>query len=314
MTNKNLSKLIALRLLTGLGVLWGAATLTFVMMQLSAGDLSVAILGGPDALPSPEVIARVRQEYGLDQPLIVQYWTYLSHLIRLDFGESYRLRIPVTQAIISQLPATARLAVVAAAFTIVSSIVIASLTARRARWLRTTVSGAELLISSAPGLVVGLLLLWVLSFQFPLVPAAGYHGWRSLILPTLTLSIPLIMVLSQVLRQELEDVLEQPFITAARSRGLSETGVRYAHALRHALIPLVTLSGFIFAHVLGGTVITESLFSQQGIGRLMAESTNSKDVPVVLAITLLAAGTYVVVHLAVDIVNSLIDPRHNIRV
>jgi peptide/nickel transport system permease protein len=304
--------LVAVRLLTGLGVLWGAATLTFVMMQLSAGDLAIAILGGPEALPSPEVLARVRREYGLDQPLLAQYWTYLSHLARLDFGESYRLRIPVTQAIVQQLPATARLASIAAAFTIISSIVIATLTARRAKWLKSAVSGAELLISSAPGFLVGLLLLWVFSFQFSLVPAAGYHGWRSLILPILTLSIPLIMVLSQVLRQELEDVLEQPFITAARSRGLSETGVRHAHALRHALIPLVTLSGFIFAHLLGGAVITESLFSQQGIGRLMADSTTSKDVPVVLAITLMAAGTYVVVHLIVDIVNSFIDPRHNI--
>jgi peptide/nickel transport system permease protein len=307
---KNLVKFILLRALTGIGVLWGAATLTFVMMQLSAGDIAIAILGGPDALPSPEVLARVRLEYGLDKPLIVQYLDYLARAAVLDFGESYRLRIPVLEAIQLQLPATARLALVAGVTTVTCSVLIATITARRAAWLRSVVSGTELLISSAPGFVIGLLLLHVFSFRFPLLPAAGYRDFRSLILPTLTLSVPTIMVLSQVLRQELEDILEQPFITTARSRGLSEAAVRYAHALRHALIPLVTLSGFIFANLLGGTVIIESLFSQQGIGRLMSESTNSKDVPVVLAIVLLAAATYVVVHLVVDILNGIIDPRH----
>ena len=308
--NRSLLKLIVTRLLTGVGVLWGAATLTFLMMHLSAGDIAVAILGGPDALPSPEVLARVRQEYGFDKPLLIQYAEYLGHLVRLDFGESYRLRIPVTQAIALQLPATARLALVAGVTAISSSVVIATLTARRAPWLKSLVSGVELLVSSAPGFVIGLLLLYVFSFKFGLLPAAGYQGFRSLILPTLTLCVPMVVVLSQVLRQELEDILEQPFITTARSRGLSETGVRYVHALRHALIPLVTLSGFIFANLLGGTVITESLFSQQGIGRLMSDSANSKDVPIVLAITLMAAATYVLVHLFVDIFNGIIDPRH----
>lgn len=307
---KNLVKFILLRALTGIGVLWGAATLTFIMMQLSAGDIAVAILGGPDALPSPEVLARVRHEYGLDQPLIVQYLDYLARAVRLDFGESYRLRIPVTEAIRLQLPATLRLALISAITTVTSSVLLATLTARRAAWLKSIVSGTELLLSSAPGFVLGLLLLYVFSFHLGLVPAAGYHGWRSLLLPTLTLSIPTTMVLSQVLRQELEEILEQPFITTARSRGLSEAAVRYRHALRHALIPLVTLSGFIFANLLGGTVIIEALFSQQGLGRLMSDATNGKDVPVVLAIVLLAAATYVVVHLFVDILNGIIDPRH----
>ncbi|HET7539345.1 MAG TPA: ABC transporter permease, partial [Polyangiaceae bacterium] len=292
------------------GVMWGAATLTFLMMHLSAGDIAIAIMGGPDALPSPEVLARVRQEYGFDKPLFVQYFEYLRHLVRLDLGESYRLRIPVTKAIALQLPATARLALVAGVTAISSSLVIATLTARRAPWLKSLVSGAELLISSAPGFVIGLVLLYLFSFKLGLLPAAGYQGFRSLILPTLTLCLPMVVILSQVLRQELEDVLEQPFIVTARSRGLSETGVRCVHALRHALIPLVTLSGFIFAHLLGGTVIIEALFSQQGIGRLMSDSANSKDVPIVLAITLMAAATYVVVHLVVDIFNGIIDPRH----
>lgn len=235
------------RLLAGLGVLWGAATLTFVMVHATAGDTAIAILGGPDALPTAEVLAKVRAEYGLDQPLHVQYGCYLARLAHGDLGESYRLRIPVSRAIGQQLPATALLAAVAATLAVSLSVTIALLTARRAPWLRSLASGVELVVSSMPSFVVGLLLLLVFSFTFHLFPAAGSHGWRSLVLPAFALALPVTAVLTQVLRQELEDILEQPFITMARTRGLSETGVRLGHALRHALIPLVTLSGFIFS-------------------------------------------------------------------
>lgn len=297
------------RLLGGLGVLWGAATLTFVMLHITSGDTALAILGGPEALPTPEVLARVRAEYGLDKPFFFQYLDYLGRLATLDLGESYRLRIPVARAIGQQLGATARLALCAGVVAIGLSILLASLTARRAPWIRSSSSGAELVVSSIPGFVLGLLLLLVFSFKLHWLPAAGYHGWKSLVLPVLTLAIPTAAVLTQVLRQELEDILEQPFITMARARGLSEAGVRLGHALRHALIPLVTLSGFIFASLLGGAVITETLFSQQGVGRLMVEATTNKDIPVVLGVTLFAAAIYVVVNLLVDVANALIDPR-----
>lgn len=297
------------RLLGGLGVLWGAATLTFVMLHLTAGDTALAILGGPEALPTPEVLARVRAEYGLDRPIALQYLDYLGRLARLDLGESYRLRIPVSRAIAQQLGATVRLALVAGAAAVLFSVVLATATARRRPWIRSASSGAELVVSSIPGFVLGLALLYVFSFQLRLLPAAGYHGWRSLVLPALTLAIPVAAVLTQVLRQELEDILEQPFIVMARARGLSEAGVRLGHALRHALIPLVTLSGFIFASLLGGAVITETLFSQQGVGRLMVEATTNKDVPIVLGVTLLSAAVYVGVNLLVDLANALIDPR-----
>lgn len=302
-------KRILWRLLAGVGVLWGAATLTFAMLHFSAGDTALAILGGPEALPTPEVLARVRAEYGLDKPLHAQYLDYLGRLASLDLGESYRLRIPVTRAIGQQLAATARLAVVAGALAVFLAILVATVTARRRAWIRSASSGTELVITSIPGFVLGLLLLYVFSFQLRWFPAAGYHGWRSLVLPALTLSIPTAAILAQILRQELEDVLEQPFIVMARARGLSEAGVRLFHALRHALIPLVTLSGFIFASLLGGAVITESLFSQQGVGRLMVEATNNKDVPVVLGVTLFAAAIYVGVNLIVDLLNAFIDPR-----
>ncbi|AZC31064.1 ABC transporter, permease protein [Pseudomonas chlororaphis subsp. piscium] len=305
----NSLRLVLRRLLSGIGVLWGAATLTFLALNLSAGDPALAILGGPEAMPSAELIARVRAEYGLDQPLIVQYGQYLGRLAQGDLGDSYRLRIPVVQAIGGQLAATVQLSLAAALLAVLLAIGVAVLTANRARWIRSLASGTELVLSSAPSFVIGLALLLVFAFGWHLLPPSGSKGWRALILPSLALALPIAAVLAQVLRQELEDILEQPFIAMARARGLSETGVRLRHALRHALVPLVTLSGFVFASLLGGAVVIELLFARQGIGRLMLDAANSKDVPLLLGITLLAAAIYVVVNFLVDLINHWVDPR-----
>lgn len=302
-------KRILWRLLASVGVLWGAATLTFVTLNITAGDPAIAILGGPDAMPTLQALERVRVEYGLDQPLIVQYGRYIGRLAQADLGESYRLRIPVSKAIGQQVGATAKLAACAALLALVLSILMAMLTAKRALWVRSLVSGTELVVISVPSFVLGILLLLLFSFHWQLFPPAGSQGWKSMVLPTLTLALPITAVLTQVLRQELEEVLEQPFIVMARARGLSEAGVRLGHALRHALIPLVTLSGFVFASLLGGTVIAETLFARQGVGRLMIEATTNKDIPLVLGITLLAALIYVLVNLLVDLINTFIDPR-----
>ena len=305
---KNL-RLIVRRLLSGLGVLWGAATLTFLAVNLSAGDPAMAILGGPGAMPSAELIAKVRAEYGLDQPLIVQYGQYLGRLAQGDLGDSYNLRKPVGQVIASKLGATAQLSLSAAALAVLLAVVVAVLSANRAPWIRSLVSGTELVVSSAPSFVIGLILLLVFAFGWHLLPPSGSNGWRALILPSVALALPVAAVLSQVLRQSLEDILEQPFIAMARARGMSETGVRLKHALRHALVPLVTLAGFVFASLLGGAVVIELLFSRQGIGRLMLDAAVSKDVPLLLGITLLAAAIYVVVNVLVDLINHWVDPR-----
>lgn len=305
----SLFKHIALRLLAGLGVLWGAATLTFLAVNFSGGDTALAILGGPEALPTPELLARVRFEYGLDQPLMVQYGHYLARLLQGDLGESYRLRIPVAQAISEQIGATIQLSFSAALLAVVLALVCSIFTARRSRWVRSVASGTELVLSSAPSFVIGILLLLVFSFHWHWLPPSGSVGWRSLVLPSVALALPVAAVLTQLLRQSLEDTLEQPFIAMARARGMSETAVRVRHALRHALVPLVTLAGFIFASLLGGAVVIELLFARQGIGRLMLEATSNKDVPMVLGVTLLAAAVYVLVNLAVDLINRWIDPR-----
>ena len=262
-------------------------------------------------MPSAELIAKVRAEYGLDQPLIVQYGQYLGRLAQGDLGDSYNLRKPVGQVIASKLGSTAQLSLSAAALAVLLAVVVAVLSANRAPWIRSLVSGTELVLSSAPSFVIGLILLLVFAFGWHLLPPSGSNGWRALILPSVALALPVAAVLSQVLRQSLEDILEQPFIAMARARGMSETGVRLKHALRHALVPLVTLAGFVFASLLGGAVVIELLFSRQGIGRLMLDAANTKDVPLLLGITLLAAGIYVVVNVLVDLINNLVDPRAN---
>jgi len=297
------------RLRDGLIVLWAAASLTFLGVQYSGGDTALAILGGPDAMPTPEMLAQVRAEYGLDLPLWQQYSHYLTRLASADLGESYRLRIPVGQAIAEQLGATLALASSAALLAVLIALLSALLTANRGRRLRALVSGVELVLSSAPNFVIGTLLLLVFAFHFHLLPPSGSRGWRSLVLPSLALALPIAAVLAQVLRQSLEQVLEQPFITQASARGLSDTAVRLRHALRHALVPLVTLAGFVFASLLGGAVVLELLFGRQGIGRLMLDATANKDVPLVLGVTLLAAALYVLVNLLVDLATQAIDPR-----
>jgi len=297
------------RLRDGVVVLWAAATLTFIAVQQSAGDTALAILGGPDAMPTPAMLAQVRADYGLDEPLWVQYGHYLARLAQGDLGESYRLRIPVSQAIGEQVGATLALASTAALLAVLLALVSALLTANRGRRLRALVSGVELVLSSTPNFVIGTLLLLAFAFYFHVLPPSGSSGWRSLVLPTLALALPIAAVLAQVLRQSLEQVLEQPFITQARARGMSDTAVRLRHALRHALVPLVTLAGYVFASLLGGAVVLELLFGRQGIGRLMLEATGNKDVPLVLGVTLLAAAVYVLVNLLVDLLTQAIDPR-----
>jgi peptide/nickel transport system permease protein len=292
------------------GVMLGAATLAFAAVSLTGGDTALAILGGERAQPTAEMLARVRLDYGLDDPLPLQYAHYLKRVLQGDLSVSYRLNAPVVSLIRQQLGDTAALALSSGAVALLVAIVLACVTAGRGRGrVRSVASGAELVLSSMPSFVLGLLLLLLFSFRLHWFPAAGSEGWRTLVLPSLTLALVMVPWLTQVLRQDLDDVLEQPFIAMARARGMSEAGVRLRHALRHALVPLVTMSGFILGTLLAGAAVVETLFARRGIGRLLVEATGSKDIPLVMGITLLSALLYSIVHLLVDASYPLIDPR-----
>lgn len=306
----NLPRFLAGRLFTGAIVLWGAATLTFIMMHLTSGDTAIAILGGPDAMPTAEQIAAVRAEYGLDRPFLIQYGDWLWRLLHGDLGQSYRLRIPVSEAIGDQIWPTLQLGLTSAILAFVLAIASATLTVRRKRgWIGKLASVSELVLVAMPVFVIGIALLLVFAFYFPVLPVANAPGLAGLVLPALTLALPMAATLAQVLRQELEDVLEQPFILTARARGLSDLGARFGHALRHALMPVITLSGFFLAALIAGAAITESLFSRPGVGRLLVDASNTTDVPVVIGITIVSALFYVIASIAVDLVGAIVDPR-----
>ena len=297
------------RLAVGIGVLWGAATLTFLAVYLIPGDTALLILGGPDARPTAETLAQVRADYLLDQPFIVQYGSYLGNLLQGDLGQSYRLRLPVTEAIGQQIGATAALAAAAVVVALPLTFAVAILSAHRAPWIRSVVSGVEVVFAATPTFIIGFALLIVFSFTLRWLPIGGNQGPTALVLPALTLALAIFGTLSQVLRNELEDVLEQPFILTARSRGMRDLPVRIRHALRHAAIPVMTMSGFVVAALLGGSVVVETLFSRQGIGSLTLASVYNKDLPVIIGIVLLAAAVYVVVNLVIDLLYTLIDPK-----
>lgn len=303
------AKRIGTRLALAVLVLWGAATLSFIALQLTAGDPALAVLGGPDARPTQEVLDQVRREYGLNDPVAVQYLRYLGRLVTGDFGQSYQLRIPVLAAITEQIGATAQLALTAGVLAVNSSVLLALITAHRPPWVRSLSSGTEVVLASTPSFVIGFALLIVFAFTLRLVPIGGNNGIPALVLPAATLALSVIGTLTQVLRNELEEVLEQPFILTARTRGLRDSAVRIRHALRHAIIPTITMSGFLVAALLGGSVITETLFARQGVGTLLLNAVYAKDVPLVLGVVILSAGVYVVVNLAVDLAYTAVDPR-----
>jgi len=304
-----IARILLWRLGTGVAVLWGTVTLIFIAINLTPGDTAITILGGPDALPTAAQIAQVRLDYGLDKPLYQQYGRFVWRIAHGDLGDSFSLHVPVTHLIAQQAGATATLTLSAAIFGVAASLILALLTANRTRSLTAILTTAELTAASAPSFIVGLLLLLAFSFSLHLFPASSTHGWTSIILPTITLSLPIIGVLSQVLRRQLEEVLEQPFIVTARARGLSDAAVRLRHALRHALIPALTVSGLLVAGLLASAVVVETVFNRQGLGRLMADATANRDVPLVIGIALVAASANVAMNIAVDLLYVAIDPR-----
>jgi peptide/nickel transport system permease protein len=304
-----LVKRVGSRLIVGVGVLWAAATLAFVALHSTAGDAALSTVAGQGANPTKAVLDQVRKDYGLDLPLWRQYVDYLGKLVRGNLGESYQQRVPVAHAISEQLMPTFELAACAAVIALVLSVVTATLTAKRRQWVRSSSNGIEMVLASMPTFVLGLLLMIVFAIELKVFPISGQDGIKALVLPAVTLSLPIAAVLTQVLRAELEDVLEQPFVVTARSRGMSDARVRFGHALRHGVIPLITLSGYMIGFLLGGAVITESLFNRQGLGQLMLTATTNKDIPLVIGLIMFAALVYVVVNLVVDILYTVIDPR-----
>ncbi|EIC86155.1 ABC transporter permease [Serratia sp. M24T3] len=296
------------RLLTILAVLWGAATLTFIALKLIPGD-PVSILSGGANVVDDAFRAQLLHEFGLDQPLWLQYLHYIGHALVGNFGQSYQYRQPVVDVIVDALKQTLVLAVSALVLALALAVLNALATAGRWRYLRAFFAGFELCLLSTPVYWLGIILLSVFSFQMHWFPVMGNDGWRSLVLPVITLSLPLAAILSQILRDGLEEALSQPFALTVRSRGAGETRLRVRHALRHASLAASTLTGTMLANVLSGSILTETVFGRAGIGKITLQAIASRDMPLVLGIVMLSALLFVIINLLVDAAYLVVDPR-----
>ena len=293
------------RIVTGLVVLWAAATAAYLALLAAPGDTVDSIIG--DGADTPLIRSQIIAEWHLDRPAVVQYLDYLWRAGHGDLGRSYLLQRPVRDVLAGQAWPTLKLALAAAVLGIGLALILAVTTRRP--WARRVSSTTELVLVSTPPFLIGIILLSVLSFRFGIFPVAGDRGVAALVLPAVTLALPIAGVLTQVLREGLDRALDEPFAVTARARGLRASAVLIRHALRHALLPAVTLIGWLFGILLGGAVIIESVFGRPGLGQVTLSAVSSKDMPVVLAVVVLSAAVYVVLNTAADLTYLLIDPR-----
>ena len=295
------------RLLWTLPVVFGVATLVFLLIHLIPGDPAQVMLG--DAAP-PEDVAALRHRLGLDRPLGIQYAAFLGGVVRGDFGQSMRTNQPVRQAIAERLPATIELAVAALVVAIVIGIPLGTVAAVRAR---TSVDHAATVVAllgiSIPNFWLGPILAWVFSIGLGWFPVSGRGTLGHLVLPAVTLGASLAAVLARITRASVIEELREVYVLAARARGLSRLRTVVHHAFRNSLIPIVTVLGLQVGSVLTGAVITETIFAWPGVGRLLIQSITFRDYPLVQGCILLIALTYVAVNLLVDLVYGLLDPR-----
>ena len=281
-------------------------TFAFVVLRLS-GDPALMILG-PEA--PPEVIAAFRKAWGLDQPLWWQFLLYLGGVLRGDFGRSLINGAQVLPLVLERIPATLEIMLPAL---LLSTLVGVTMGAYAALKRDTPADRAVMLAAVAgftvPSFVLGLVLVLVFAVELHLLPSGGNDGWRSAILPVVTLSATSSAILARFTRSAMVEVLGQPYIRAASAKGLLWRTVIRSHALPNAAIPVVTMIGFMVGGLLAGAVVTESVFSWPGLGRLMVTSVGSRDVAVVQCILLLVSATMVLSNLTVDLLYGVLDPR-----
>ncbi|TDX03860.1 nickel ABC transporter permease [Kribbella sp. VKM Ac-2566] len=295
------------RLFFSLFVLWGAVTIIFVVLRLVPGDPAYIMLG-PDA--DQAQVAALRAQLGLDQSLIQQYATYLANVVHLDFGESFRLNADSMSLVLQRVPATIQLATTALLLSLLIGLPLGVIAALRAHsWVDRAISVFSLMGQSTPSFWLGIVLILVFARGLKVLPSAGSGSWAHLVLPTITLALPFLAILVRLTRSGLLEVVHEGYVQTARAKGLSEGIVVLVHAMRNALIPIVTVVGLQFGALLGGTVIVETVFAWPGVGRLLIDSIGRRDYGVVQASILLVATIFVLINLLVDLLYGFLDPR-----
>ena len=298
---------ISIRLLFALPALWLIVTMVFLLAHIVTGDPVAQMLGeGARA----EDLSQLRHALGLDLPLPVQYGRYLAGVLHGNLGESFRFQQPVLKVVTEHYPATLELAIVALLICALIGIPAGVLAAHK-RGERTdhAVGVLTLFGLSVPNFALGPVLILLFSVVLGWLPVSGRGGWSHLVLPAFTLGAALAAILTRMVRTSVIEELSADYVRTARAKGVSESGVLFRHALRNALIPILTILGLQFGTLLAGTIVTESIFSWPGIGRLAVQAIGARDYPLLQGCILLIAVSYVFVNLLTDLVYALVDPR-----
>ena len=295
------------RLLATIPVLIGISLLLFFMLRMLPGDPAQVLAG---QMATPEEIQNIRHQLGLDRPIYEQYFIYLDRLVHFDLGRSARTQNPVREEIMARLPNTILLAVVAMSLACLFGIPAGIISAVRPySWIDYAVTMTSLFGISMPVFWLGLMLVVVFSVILKWLPAGGIGGWQYVVLPSVTLASFVVAFIARMTRSTMLETLSQDFTTTARSKGLPEKVVEVKHALRNALIPIITVIGLQFGMLLGGAILTETVFAWPGIGRLIVDSILARDYPMIQGVILVFALLYILVNLAVDLLYAVVDPR-----
>lgn len=290
----------------GIFVLAGVSAIVFLLTRLSGDPVTLLL---PERASAQE-IAALRDRLGLNDPLPVQFFRFFAEAAQGDFGNSIRFRQPALDLVLGRLPATALLTGLSLALALLLAIPMGVLAAlRRGSWLDRTLMSVSLLGYAVPTFWLGIMLILIFSVRLHLVPASGFGSPSQLILPTATLGIYEAALLARLLRRGLVDTFAQPFIQTAHSKGLGPLRILVVHAMRNAAIPVVTVFGLQLGSLLGGAVITETVFSYPGVGLLVVQAIGQRDFPIIQAFVIVSAATVVVINLLVDLTYAALDPR-----
>lgn len=291
-------------------VLWAAFTLSFVLLQALPGDAILIKFQNPDLGLSADQIAQLRLSYGADTPVLTQYVHAVVSLLHGDFGLSVQTGVPVSDLLSENLPSTLLLALLGLIVATILAFVLAALSFLSPfSGLRAALQSLPSLFISVPTFWLGIVLIQIFSFQLGWIPVINPGPWQGLILPTLTLALPISAPLAQILMRSIDQVQTQPFVAVARAKGASRAGVLWRHVLGNALLPTLTVAGLLLGELIAGALITETVFGRSGLGQLTQEAVNTQDSSVLQAIVVISASAFLVINLAIDLLYPLLDPR-----
>lgn len=307
-------KYILKRILLIIPTLLVVIFIIFFILNITPGDPGRIILGNN---APQELVDQLNHELGADQPFFTRFVEYIKDVCVLDFGESYRSQKPVFQELLAKFPVTLELALISVTFSVLIGVPLGIISAVRKYSLADySLTVGSLFFASIPGFLLSILLIMIFAMQLGWFPTSGYGGGniRYFVLPSLTLIFPAAASFARLTRASMNEVLREDYIRTAKAKGASEKRVLTAHALKPAMMPLLTIIGMNFASLLGGALITEVIFGLPGIGSVILTATQMKDAPMILASAVFLALIYKVTMLAVDILQSMIDPRLRVRI